>query len=171
MAPAPQKKCKGCGALNHVRKKVCGDCGVCRSFSKFTHIATAAEEDGSSDKEVPTTGAERDDSSSESDDDEGELSNVYLDRNEKDRERNAAARKIIQSNDSGLVPFAPGPRTLASVQTEGVPTVGDIVDSKNNAELRSLEAFEASGGLPARLKTSPKCYLWFVYVAQVEKRK
>lgn len=116
---AASKKCNNCEALNHFRKQVCGDCGVCRSstsITKVTHTAIqAAEKDDSSDEEVPATGAERDDSSSESDDDEGEPSNVHLERNRKDREKSAAAREIINRNDLGLAPFVPGPRTLARV--------------------------------------------------------
>ena len=143
------KKCNNCEALNHIRKQVCGDCGVCQSFSKVTHTAIqAAEEDGSSDEEheVPATGAERDDSSSESDDDEGEPSNVYLERNQEDKERGAAAREIINSTDLGLVPFVPGPKSLARrVQTEGVPSVGDIVDRRlpNLLLYFSSHAFDA----------------------------
>lgn len=59
-------------------------------------------------------------------------SNVYLERNQEDKERGAAARKIINSTDLGLLPFVPGPKTLARVQTqaEGAPFVGDIVDCR-----------------------------------------
>jgi len=116
--------------LDHFRKQVCGDCGVCRTFTSFTKVTDtaiqAAEEDGSSDEEVPAErddsgsesdddGAERDDSSSESDDDKGEPSNVHFKRNRNDREKSAAAREIINRNDLGLAPFVPGPRTLARV--------------------------------------------------------
>ena len=171
------KKCNNCEALNHWRKKGCGDCKECETFTPFTKVSDTAiqvaEEDDSSDEdeEAPAEGddnssesdadgakrddsssesdddgAERDDSSSESDDDEGEPSNVYLERNQEDKERGAAAREIINSTDLGLVPFVPGPKSLARrVQTEGVPSVGDIVDRRlpNLLLYFSSHAFDA----------------------------
>ena len=54
----------------------------------------------------------------------------------------AAAQEIINSNDfGGLAPFVSGPRALALVQTEGGTPVAYIADSKNDAELRTLEAY------------------------------
>lgn len=35
MAPR-QKECSNCKALNHWRKKLCGDCQVCETFTPFT---------------------------------------------------------------------------------------------------------------------------------------
>ena len=116
--------------------------------------APAERDDNSS--EGDADGAKRDDSSSESDD--GEPSNEHFERNRNDREKRAAAREIINGSDLGLAPFVPGSRTLRPVQTEGGLSVGDIDYSKDDAELRTLEAYEAAGLLPCMKKMSPQSY-------------
>lgn len=142
-----------------------------------------AEEDDSSDEdeEAPAEGdennsegdadgAKRDDSSSESDD--GEPSDKHLKRNRIDREKRAAARQIINNNDLGVVSaFAPGPRSLVHVLSVGPPSVGDIADTKNAAELRTLEAYEAASALPFMAKNESNILLMLCKYCSGKKQK
>ena len=136
MAPAPQKKCNDCGGLNALAKKKCGGCGG-RTFSKFSHEALqAAEEDGSSDEDVPATGAERDDSSSESDDDEGEPSKKKLQEH--------CARELTYSSVKRSVKAA---KVIAGIAS----TKGDDTDAVANVpcHIAALSAIGGSAGWKA----------------------
>lgn len=45
----------------------------------------------------------------------------------------------------------------AAAKDEGVIKVGDISESRDDAELRIIESFEAALGLPKRDKQRPQC--------------
>ena len=70
-----------------------------------------------------------------------------------------------------MAPFVPGPRTLALVQIEGGPSVGDIADSKNDAELRTLEAYEAAGGLLRMVKNESTVLFVLCFCCSGKKQK
>jgi len=75
-----------------------------------------------------------------------------------------------------MMPFYPGPRSIAELNADTLAGVGWAEPTRDGAELRTLEHFEFNGLLPKKLKSQPNeivftCYDCFKKCNKKKKKK